>query len=251
MTSHDEHPLDFLPELALGVLPASDAASVEAHLASCESCRAEYDEMSRVARLLPLASEDTEPSPELKGGVMERIAMEPRPLAAARQGRIVRPNWAWTTGAVAAGLVLLALGGIGGWALGQDDTSDLERQAAAQQQVVDAAAQGTLRVSRAEGEGDARATLLSVPGSRTAFVMLENAPALPAGKRYQSWYIAGAKAPVPGQLSDEPRIWLQAKDAPIEDFSAVAFTIEDEDGADQPSQTPFMVIEVAAAARAR
>lgn len=250
MTEHDDHPVDFLPELALGVLAESAAADIRAHLAGCASCSAEYEEMALVARLLPLAAEDREPSPALKETVMDRIAAEPVRLGVARPA-VVRPRWQWLTAAAAAAALLLVVGGAGGWALGQDDEGDLEDRVARQQSIVNAAADDTLRSIPAQGAGGAEATLLSAPGSPDAFVRMSNPPGLSAGKRYQAWYIRG-DTPEPGEVfADGSGIWLHADNGNIEDYSAVGFTIEDEDGADVPSQTPFMIIPTTQTVRAR
>ena len=250
MTEQGEHPVDLLPELALGVLSEREAAGVRSHLAGCASCSAEHAELVRVTQLLPFAAEDREPSPETKTAVMDRIAAEPR--ARESGGRIIRPRWPMWGGAVAAGLLLLAVGGLGGWLLGEDDDSELEEQVERQQAMVDAAAHGTLRMS--EGTlGDAEATLLTVPGSSDAFVAMSNAPGLEPGKRYQAWFFRpGAAAPEPGEVfADASGAWLRARGGPLDDYAAVAFTVEDEEGAEQPTQDPFMVIDVATAARAR
>jgi hypothetical protein len=249
LTEQGEHPVDLLPELALGVLSEREAAGVRSHLERCASCSAEHQELLRVTQLLPFAAEDREPSAETKAAVMDRIAAEPR---ARDRGRVIQPRWPMWGGAVAAGLLLLALGGLGGWLLGDGDDSELEDQVERQQAMVDAAAAGTLRMS--EGTlGDAEATLLTVPGSPDAFVAMENAPGLESGKRYQAWFFRpGASAPEPGEVfADASGAWLRSGGGALDEYTAVAFTVEDEEGAQQPTQDPFMVIEVGASARAR
>ncbi|MGH2608489.1 MAG: anti-sigma factor [Tepidiformaceae bacterium] len=248
MTEQDEHPVDLLPELALGVLDENEAAELRAHLATCASCRAEHEELLRVTKFLPFAAEDREPAATTKAAVMERIATEPRPGAA--RSRVIRPHWPMFGGAIAAGLLLLTLGGFGGWLFGSDDDSGLDEQVVRQQVVIDAAANGTLRTSRGT-VGDAEATLLTVPGSSDAFVAISNAPGLEPGKRYQAWFFRGA-TPEPGEVfADASGVWLRSSGGPLDEYNAVAFTIEDEAGAAQPTQDPFMVIPVEASARAR
>ncbi|TMA23201.1 MAG: hypothetical protein E6J85_02675 [Deltaproteobacteria bacterium] len=69
-----EHVQDLLLDLAYGELPADRAAEVEAHLATCEVCRAERDEMARTRALVaPLRSLE-EPRP----GFDERIIKSAR-----------------------------------------------------------------------------------------------------------------------------------------------------------------------------
>jgi hypothetical protein len=249
LTEPDGHPVDLLPELALGVLRDDEAAALRTHLATCPSCRAEHAELLRVTQLLPFAAEDREPSAGTRGAVMERIAAEPRP--ASNRPRLIRPRWQLFGGAIAAGLLLLALGGVMGWLVGDDD-SELEDQLERQQVMVDAAAAGTLRKS--EGVlGDAEATLLTVPGSPDAFVAIANAPRLERGKRYQAWFFRpGASAPEPGEVfADASGAWLRSSRGPLDEYAMLAFTIEDEEGAEQPTDDPFMVIEVGASARVR
>ncbi len=249
MTDQEEHPVDLLPELALGVLSEREAAGVHAHLAACTSCTAEHEELLRVTRLLPFAAEDREPSPATKAAVMERISAEPRRPAA--PARVIRPRWPLYGGAIAAGVLLLALGGLGGWLIGDGD-SGVDEQVERQQVMVEAAANGTLRMSQGT-LGDARATLLTVPGSPDAFVSISNAPGLDPGKRYQAWFFRpGATAPEPGEVfADASGAWLHSDGGTLDEYAAVAFTVEDEGGAEQPTQDPFMVVDVAASARAR
>jgi anti-sigma factor RsiW len=202
LTERDEHPVDLLPELTLGVLDESAAGELRAHLATCSACRAEHEELERVTRLLPFAAEDREPSAATKAAVMERIAGQPRPMA---RGRVIRPRWPVFGGAIAAGLLLLALGGFGGWLLGNDDDSELNARVERQQVVVDAAADGTLQTSRGAA-GGTEATLLTVPGSSDAFVAMSNAPGLEPGKRYQAWFFRGRR-PSPGRSSQMLRAY--------------------------------------------
>ncbi len=205
--------------------------------------------MVRAARLLPFAIEDREPSPETKSSVMERIAAEPRRLGVVRPST-VRPRWQWFSAAAAA-VLLLVVAAASGWALGEDGNDGLGQQLVRQQSVVNAAADDTLRTIPAEGPGGARATLLSVPGSPDAFVRMSNAPGLTAGKRYQAWYIRG-ETPEPGEVfADSSGIWLHTDRGNIEDYNAVGFTIEDEDGAQVPSQTPFVTVPTTLTVRAR
>jgi predicted anti-sigma-YlaC factor YlaD len=70
MSTDQDHPLEFLAELALGVLPESDAPAIRDHLSTCDSCRTEYETMERAALLLPYAVEDTEPGPQVRESLM-------------------------------------------------------------------------------------------------------------------------------------------------------------------------------------
>ena len=103
--TEQEHPVDYLPELVLGVLPEDEAAPIRAHLETCESCSEEFALMSDATRLLPFAVQDAQPPAEQRGALMERIASEPRVLRPRTQRR---PTWQWFGAAAAAAAAALA-----------------------------------------------------------------------------------------------------------------------------------------------
>jgi hypothetical protein len=71
-----DHVQDLLLDLAYGELPADRAAEVEAHLATCEACRAERDELLRMRALVaPLRSLE-EPRPGFAGRILESARAE-------------------------------------------------------------------------------------------------------------------------------------------------------------------------------
>lgn|GEM_PF-3344074 len=241
--TEQEHPLEFLPELALGVLAEEEAPGIRAHLDTCASCRAEYNIMAEAARLLPYAVEDVEPAPSVKSGLMERIANEPRVL----RPRALRPAWQRFGAIAAAAAVLIVLGGVLGAVLAGDGDAGLEAENARQGALVRAVAEGNARRDTFES-GAMRANVVYAPGQRTAFALLQGMPALPDGKAYQAWFIEGG-APRPSTVfsSAEDGVWLDSP-GDVAGFAAMAFTIEDEDGAQAPSQPPFLVVELGATA---
>jgi hypothetical protein len=246
LTDRAEHPVEYLPELAMGVLAPAEMAELHSHLRACETCTAEYEELRRVTDLLPLAAEDLAPAEGLRGQVLERIAREPVSFAAAQEQRRQR---AWMPAAIAAGLALLALGGLAGFLGGRaagDDASGGERE----QQLVEAAAQGELSQTRMEQNG-VTVSFVRAPGAASGFAWVEGLPALPEGKAYQAWFIRAGQDPEPSNVLRElPGGWLDAA-APIEEYAAIALTIEDNDGARTPSGDPVAVVELDRAARAR
>lgn len=245
--TEQEHPLEYLPELALGVLGEDEAARVRAHLATCDSCRAEHELMSEAARMLPFAVQDADPAPAQRDALMERIASEPRVL---RPGtKRARPTWQWVGAVAAAAALFLAIGGLVGVTLfgGTDGSVRAERDN--QRELVQAVAQGTASRETAE-QGSTKATLVYAPGTDSAFAWLEGLPALPAGKTYQAWFI-GDSAPVPANTfaGAGEGVWLESP-AAVDSFAAFALTIEDKGGATAPTQDPFVVVSLKSAARA-
>lgn len=238
MSTDVEHPLEFLPELALGVLPAIDATPVLAHLAGCESCRAEHEEMARVVALLPLAASDVSPSETVKAGLLERIAREPRPIV-----RPLRRLRRWSAVAAAAA-VLLAGALLAGYAIGQSGGNERELQVRLRRQatLVQAAAKGTMLTSEATN-GDAWASLVRAPGATWGYVWVDGLPELPRGKAYQAWFTRDGKTFEPSATFAVSKggVWVWA-DTQIENYAGLGLTIEDAAGGKTPSADPFVKI---------
>ena len=241
--TEQEHPLEFLPELALGVLPEAEAPGIRAHLSTCDSCRAEYEIMAEAARLLPYAVQEVEPGPSLKAGLMDRIASEPRVL----RPKVMRPAWQRFTAIAAAAALLIAIGGALGVFAFAGDNSSLEAENGREGALVRALAEGDARRDTFE-DGQLRASVVYAPGTTAAFALLEGLPPLPSGKEYQAWFIAdGAPRPSNTFARAANGVWL-ASPGDVTGFAAMALTIEDKGGAKAPSQAPFMVVGLDATA---
>lgn len=98
---------------ALGRLSQEESQTVRGHLDGCPRCRAELAELAPTADLLgrvdlSALEESPTPPPGLGRAVQERVARE-------RRRRRAVPGRAAV--AVAAGVLLVALGGVGGWSL--------------------------------------------------------------------------------------------------------------------------------------
>lgn len=242
MTDQD-HPLEYLPELALGVLAEEDAPGIRAHLAGCSTCRAEYETMSQAARLLPYVVEDMEPAASVRDGLMERIASEPRMLR--RENRW--PAWQKYSAIAAAAAVLVVGGWFAGAALGSNSDGGIKEENGRQHALVEAVAEGTARRETSEQDG-VSAVLVYAPGTSEAFAWMQNLPALPSGKAYQAWFIADG-SPKPSKVFSSPEggVWVESP-GDVSAFGAFALTIEDKGGADAPTQQPFIVMTLGTAA---
>lgn len=254
MTDQNDHPVDLLPELALGVLAADEAARVEEHLAGCEECSDEYAEMRRVAQLLPFAAEELAPAPSVRAGLLERIAHEPQdaptgdgenePIPIEKKRRSAGAIAMWAS-AIAAGLALtMIVGGFVGYAFRDANPTGTERDASRQGDLVQAFAEGTVAVSQVQA-GGLSAKLLRAPGQSEGFAWVSGLPSLPAGKAYQAWFTKDGKSFEPSDTftTNHGGTWLGAA-ANLDGYSAMAFTIEDSGGATQPTQAPFAVVDL-------
>ena len=244
------NPRDLLAEYALGVLSEPEAASVRTLLAADSDARDEYQEMLRAVHLLPLVAQEQSPGSHVRDGLMARIASEPRKVRSLRPvaPRPIRRLSLLLAGTAAA-LVLVAgsFGFLAGSQGGAEGT--LKGQLLRQSGLVESAALGTLLVSRVESSGQ-RMALAYAQGSSDAFVHVSGLAAPPPGKAFQAWFTRDGKVFEPAEVFSvrDGGVWLQAN-APLNEYAAAGFTIEDEAGAKTPSQAPFMTLPLATAAR--
>lgn len=256
MTDPNDHPVDLLPELALGLLAAEEAARVEDHLAACEECAGEFAEMRRVAEIRPSAAEEIAPAPS---GPLERIANEPQdtaldgenepvPIEEKRRGAGTIALWA---SAIAAAVALTMIaGGFVGYALRDANPSGTERDAQRQGELVQAFAEGNVAVSETTS-GGVSAKLLRAPGQSEGFAWVSGMPSLADGKAYQAWFTKDGKSFEPSGTftTSHGGTWLGAAGS-LDGYSAMAFSIEDSAGAKQLTQAPFIVVNLKQAAMA-
>lgn len=239
--SNEQHPTDYLAELALGVLPEAEAAAVRVHIGGCQACRDEFEEMVRVAAVLPLAADEMEPSPSVKEAVFERVRLESRPIALPRRGASRR--WFALAAAVAA-LAIIAVAAGAGYLAGANGGGNGGTNNA----YAEAAARGTLQTASGSA-GQARAVVVRVPGYAEAFAWVEGLPALPPGKAYQAWFIGdGGAEPAEVFASAEGGVRLTAARA-VDRYTAIGLTIEDRAGAQTPSAAPFITVPLNRSAR--
>ena len=115
MSSHDEIRID-LPAYLAHELPESRAAEVRSHLAGCNACRREAEELRDVSTLLRSAPLEHEPPPHLERQVMtlvelDRAAGDPVHLTdgSATHGRPDRSPTMRLLALAAAGLALIGI----------------------------------------------------------------------------------------------------------------------------------------------
>lgn len=247
MTQEPVHPTEWIPELALGVLPAGEADPVRAHLEGCPECRAEYETMMSAARLLPLAATRETPSEDGRTLLLERVRSEPRNVTRMQQ---FQRRAGWVTAATAV-LLLVMVGGAGFLAGRQTENDGRDALVQRQEAIVAAAATGALDVSRG-GSDVSRVTLVGARDEDEGLAYVEDLPELPAGRAYQAWFSEDGATFEPSSVFDVASggVWLTATGA-MSAYSALAFTIEDEGGAAQPTSAPFVVVPLVPSAASR
>jgi anti-sigma-K factor RskA len=223
---------------ALDALDEGERREYEAHLAECESCRAELSSFWRTSEALAVAAAGPEPSPDLRDRIVSAARAEPRVVVPfePRRRRRVSP----ALGAVAAIAALVALA-LGLWALqlssDLDDTrSALEQERAAAAVVADPEAR---TVSLAEGQG----RLVVTEDGRAALVLDGLGPA-PDGKTYALWIIEDDTPAPAGLFPGSEGLELVALDGTVDQGDVVAVTVED-GPVQAPSSEPVVASEPA------
>lgn len=270
---HDDALRDSIAVLALGALPASEAGSLVEHIATCQSCRAEYAGLRQTAAAVGYAAEltsgdlDEVAAQRLKSRVMRAVRSDaaarpsdaPAPAHASRNGHAAAPaRRTWLAYGSAAAAAILAM------VLFTDDASQRsagDRRAA---QVANLERQVALKTSLAN-DAAARARVLGAriaqvvaPGSKhfavaggeviasggRVIVALRGLHALPKGKVYQAWTQArGAKTVAPSITfsPDERGVAIVELPEGAAHLAAVAVSVEPVGGSKAPTSKPKFV----------
>ena len=214
------HPTDYLSEYVLGELAPQDAREIEAHLATCESCRAEVRTLRETLVTLVEHVPPATPPADAWKGIEARlgVANDAPPKVTSAQN--------WQPLALAASL-LIALGGVLWGFQEQQSYSQIQRE---QRKVAgwlsrpDVAAQ-----QLTDAAGERLGSVLTLSDGRALFI-LRDAP--PAGSSYQAWgYSAYGDTAV--DLGVTSRTLLEV---PYTDYEVLEISLEPERGSAQPTQ---------------
>jgi type II secretory pathway pseudopilin PulG len=268
MTVHDDARFDSIAVLALGSLPADEARELLAHIAECELCRREYDEMRGAVDALALSAEVT-PSEfggvqgeRLRSRVMDAVRATLPASAPPAASKVVdlatrRRVPAWFPGTLVAALILFAL--VSSW-----NVIDLRSQNNANRSQI---ALLTAQVDGQQRDANQARAQLALTESRLADMISPGAvrfpvkngqvvrsagrllialhlPALPKGKTYQAWTLRrGAKTVTPSITfaPDAGGLALVELPEPAGNVAAVAVSVEPEGGSKQPTSKPTFV----------
>jgi anti-sigma-K factor RskA len=223
--SHDEY-RDSIGPYVLGALPELEVELLERHLATCESCRTEVDDLRPVPGAIARSVPQIEPPPSLKASLMEIVNAE----AAASQRSRRRSFADWLAGlrprtAVAMAAAVLAIGvlvGVGVSQLGNGGSSSTMTIAA--------------KIDRSRmPSGDAS---LALTGNRGT-LELSNAPQPPSGRVYELWYQRGKTIERGGTFRPESDGTYRAT-LPVNGADAVMVTVERAGGVPAPTGPPVM-----------
>lgn len=224
---------------ALDAVDDIERAQFERHLATCESCQAELDEMR--ATLGRLAEADSQKSPVgMRNDVMARIAntaqLPPhttaQPVEIRKYRRSVR-----ILGAVAAALAI-GVAGVSTYAYEQHRTA--QTMTASAQMVTDVMTASDAHIKPIDlGNSPGSVVMSSKMGQ--AVLVAQNVPQLPANQTYETWMIT------PSGEAHPAGMWTPSSSGttavPIEGdidlMHGLSVTVEPSGGSAQPTSPPL------------
>jgi anti-sigma-K factor RskA len=215
---------DFAAAYALHALDPNDERAYEAHLATCDECRAQVAEFNEAAAALAY---DVEPRdvPEL---------LERRILRAARAEQRAgsrRERWAVPAAAIAAVAASVAVA-LGIWATQLSHSLDRERSTHARDaRVVAILAQpGARQIPTKGGSG-----LLVVSPTRKAVLVANNLTPAGRGKTYEAWVVQDDRAQPAGLFRGGPGAKVVELTEPVARGAVVGVTLEPAGGSRTPT----------------
>ncbi|MDF2760542.1 MAG: hypothetical protein K0S99_3177 [Thermomicrobiales bacterium] len=203
---------DLLGAFALGAVDAEEAATVRAHLATCEECQAEIAELWLAVDSLPDMIEPMEPPPALRDRIATAIAAEaasplpapsaspaPEPMPAIAPAPpatepIRKPASFWsraTPWAAAAAILLLLSAGLLVWNL------------RLREQIATAPVAETIALAPTDVAPEARGEVTYLPQDDLFMLEVRDLPPLEPDQVYEVWLI-GADGPEPAGIFDQP-----------------------------------------------
>ncbi len=233
--THEEYK-DNVAAYVLGALPELEVEIFERHVAGCDSCRAEVEELRPVAHAMARSVPQVEPPPSLKASLMQVVNAEAalRAPAAARDNRSAarpqRRSFAeWVAGlqprtALASAMAVLAIGvGVG---VAIDEAGNGNSSSRTISAMIDRKVMPTGTAS------------LALTGSH-AKLDLTGAPQPPSGRVYQLWYRRGSTIERGGTFRPRADGSYEAS-LSVPGTDAVMVTVERAGGAPAPTGPPVL-----------
>lgn len=213
---------DLTPAYALDALDDREREAYEAHLATCDDCRAELASLQETTTSLAYAVPAPPPSDALRDRILEQARRERENVVPLRPRRV---PYALATVAAVAATIAIALG-IWNLAL-VDERNDLRALADPHARVVELPDRGALAGRLlVEPDGDAR-------------LVVDGAPTAP-DKDYEIWVFDG-ETPRPAGVFDGGRRVVRLT-RPVPRGASVAVTIERNGGVERPTTRPLFVV---------
>jgi len=258
MNAHEQFGED-LALYALNALEGDERADLEKHLATCNACRAELEQLRGDGALLALWTVGPKPPARARQRLLDAVAKEvaasPTLAQKARKDGAPRSWWGWLGWAAAAAVIVLAV------SLWRENSALKATLASASSQMAENARQleEIRKIAAPIIEPEAqRVTLVSLKTppqpqgkafylkNRSSLVFVaNNMPALPAQKAYELWLIPMQGAPIPaGVFKPDARGSATVVNPPLPagmEAKAFAITVENEAGSAAPTSPVIMM----------
>jgi anti-sigma-K factor RskA len=232
---------------ALGLAEEPERGEIRAHLnRKCEVCMTGVKEALEVAALLGTTAPPAEPSAKLRRRILASVGVEPRRFSWA-------PVWAAATALALVAAIYFAR-----------EDQRLTADAALLRQQMSSTVNELTRLTEAfaiiNGPETKEASFgnaqpqppkgrVFVNPAQGVLLIASNLPPAPAGKLYEMWTLPKAGKPVPAGLfqsrTDGSALHVRPGALDVPATAAVAVTVENEAGADQPTSTPIIVAPLA------
>lgn len=223
---------------AMGVADEPELSEIREHLnRGCEVCMAGVKKSTELTALLGASAAQASPSGALRRRILASIGVEPRRFAW---------SYVWAAAAVLALFVAASLEYQATRAerLAAQWQGELLRQARDLDRLNEALAILSARDTRVASFGNGPSGKILVNPSRGVVLLATNLPLAPAGKRYEMWIVPKSGKPVAAGLfqsqPDGTALHVRPGSVDLSTTAAVAVTLEDEQGADQPTSQPLI-----------
>ena len=236
MVDSREHPDDDLGAYALGTLEEPEASRVEAHVATCATCRRVLAEHRAVVAALPFGLEPVAPPPEALAAVRAELGrrrlLHPRGARMGTRAQWRRAVWPALTALVASLLV---------WNVVLQRELVHRSPGPAPGPEVEALSRRPGRVVTFAGTGrpGASARLFVPVDGGQGHLAISGLSALPRGRTYQLWFVRTASPTVTGgTFAVDARGVAWAKitiPASLQDVRAISVTEEPAPGSARPT----------------
>jgi anti-sigma-K factor RskA len=220
---------DLIPAHALDALDADDALLLEEHVATCEACRHDLDDLRETTALLAFATAPVEPPARLRAAILDAVA-EPSPAPVARPARVRMP---FLRGAFAGALAGAAIAIVVGLAL-YSQLTDARDSRDAQSALVASLISSGSQVQPLEGA--VQGAVVRKGGSGK--LVLVDLPEAAAGHTYEAWLIGSDKVPVPAGTFSGGKAVVVPLDGDAAGSKTVAITVEQSGGSQAPTTKP-------------